>query len=88
MRISITAVDFKIDKRRLSNRIFESMRVAMLDATAEFLRVAAPAVPIDTGMARGSFLNMMHLLELNGRNVQVEGGIPTTPQRLLKNGKP
>jgi hypothetical protein len=91
MRVNIQATGFKIDPRRLNGRILAATRRAMLDAAKEFLIAAAPKVPIDTGMARGSFLNMVHLLESSGLgNVSdsVIGGVPTTPQRTLKNGKP
>lgn len=54
----------------------------LLKAAQEFLINAAPNVPVDTGMARGSFLNLQQFLRANG--LPAETDIPTRPQRILK----
>lgn len=58
----------------------------VIEAALQFLQAAAPSVPVDTGMARGSFLNLVQYLRSKGREPGVD--IPDVPQRLLKSGRP
>lgn len=68
--------------KELRNQISD----AFVGGFEQFVENAAPNVPIDTGMARGSFLNAIAFL--NGRQRQSSVYVPTTPQRILKNGQP
>jgi hypothetical protein len=66
VKISITARDIKYDAKGFITVTFKSMREQMLAAAQDFLLAALPKVPIVTGMARGSYLNMLQLLDKNG----------------------
>lgn len=97
MRVSITVTKIEYDSRGHKTATYRALRNQMIAAAALFVRVAAPRIPIDTGMARGSFLNMLQLLD---RNSDPDGGlgfgayardipdgIPTEAQRRNKNGR-
>lgn len=86
MRIKATINRLNFDAKGAQDDFLGALYHVMLRAAEQFLEVAAPRVPIDTGMARGSFLNLMHLLNANGYG---HGAlIPDEPQRVLKSGKP
>ena len=96
MRISIVAAKIQFNAKGYITATYASLRGQMLAAAAEFVKVAAPLVPIDTGMARGSFLNMLQLLDTNSdpdnANLgayarSIPNGIPTEAQRRLRNGQ-
>lgn len=103
MRISIVIKKIEFDAKGFVTSTFKSLRQQMLQAAAEFVHFAAPNVPVVTGMARGSFLNMLQLLDSNtkrdldqatfGRDLGAyaragsDRGIPTTAQKRRGNGR-
>lgn len=86
MRISATVAKLQFDVKGAEDDFLGALYHVMLQAAEQFLKVAAPAVPVDTGMARGSFLNLLQLLQANGYGHGVL--IPTEPQRTKKDGEP
>ncbi len=84
MRITVTAEKPAFNARGFVTQFFKDLRHQYLLAAADFLEHAAEAVPIDTGMARGSFLNLLSLLEANGINISTD--IPREPRRVQKGG--
>lgn len=94
MRISIVATKLQFNARGYVTETYKTLRTQMLMAAAEFVKEAAPLVPIDTGMARGSFLNMLQLLDKNSNTESgnigeyardIPQGIPTEAQRRNRN---
>jgi len=86
MRISATIKTLEFDVKGAEKDFLAAAYHIMLRAADQFLQSAAPAVPIHTGMARGSFLNMMHLLRANGYGHGVF--IPESPQAVASDGQP
>lgn len=56
----------------------------MREAAVEFIKASVPKVPVDTGMARGSFLNMARALNRFGFGVTVD----INPARIHSRKKP
>jgi hypothetical protein len=54
----------RLDHKAFSKTAIETLEVQMRNAAREFLRAAIPRVPIDTGMAVGSFLNIGRFLRV------------------------
>lgn len=86
MRISATIGKLEFDAKGARDDFLAALYHVMLQAAEQFIQTAAPRVPIDTGMARGSFLNLLQLLRANGYGHGVF--IPTEPQRVSDTGKP
>lgn len=87
MRINVTISKIVFDKKGFISDTFDSLRQKMLEAAEQFCLVALPAITVYTGMARGSFLNMLQLLEKNKLGGAVKPLIPTTAQRRMPNGR-
>ena len=85
MRVYATLALFKFNKGEMTKTIKNQIRQNILMASKDLIEVAAPLTPVDTGMARGSFLNLQALLGATGHSPDVD--IPTTPQRKRKNGR-
>lgn len=73
------------DKKSFDRDVREAAYKTLLLAASYFLEAAAPEIPVDTGMARGSFLNLAQFLRGKGVNVNVN--IPKTAQRLLRSAR-
>jgi hypothetical protein len=95
MRISVVASKIEYDAKGFVTATYKALRQQMIAAAAEFVHEAAPAVPIDTGMARGSFLNILQLLDKNtsedGKDYgkyarSIPDGIPDIAKRRQRNG--
>ncbi len=86
MRLSVAAKKLVFNQKGYITQTFKELKEQFLYAAQEALEYAAPTVPIDTGMARGSFLNLVHLLNANGLSTTVD--IPTEPQHTNKDGSP
>lgn len=86
MRISATIGKLEFDAKGARDDYLAALYHVMLQAAEQFIEIAAPRVPIDTGMARGSFLNLLQLLNVNGLGHNVY--IPKEPQRVGNDGKP
>lgn len=86
MRISATIGKLEFDAQGAKDDYLAALYHIMLQAAEQFIQTAAPRVPIDTGMARGSFLNLLQLLKANGYGHGVF--IPTEPQKVSSTGKP
>lgn len=86
MRISATVAELKFDVKGAEDDFLGALYHVMLQAAEQFLKVAAPAVPVETGMARGSFLNLLQLLQANGYGHGIL--ISKEPQKLDSHGKP
>jgi hypothetical protein len=54
----------RLDHKAFSKTAIETLDTQMRNAAREFLRAAIPRVPIDTGMAVGSFLNIGRFLRI------------------------
>lgn len=52
----------KFDEAKFTQALHNNLEKQFRKAAMAFLRAAAPRVPVDTGMARGSFLNLAKLL--------------------------
>lgn len=85
MRFYASLNKITINKEKLDRDIYKVIDESFYDAIESFGQEAARAVPIHTGMARGSFLNLRAFLERHGRTISA---IPEIPQALLKSGKP
>lgn len=85
MKFTAQVVIFELDERGLINNIRKSVEDATYDAANQFLEAAAPNVPIRTGMARGSFLNLRQILKSKSIDSFVD--IPTRPQMVTKSGR-
>lgn len=81
--IRLRKVEFDAEGYMVATR--HALQESMYRAAGAFVEAAAPNVPVDTGMARGSFLNLQQMLERKGYHSDVE--IPTTIQRRLKSGR-
>lgn len=86
MRFYATINALKLDKNRYTKAIKSHIYSSFGRAAVKFMDAAAPAIPVDTGMARGTFLNMLALARNLGINTSAS--IPATPQRTRKNGLP
>lgn len=93
MRLSVATKNLVYNQRGHITQTFKELRQQFLLAAQDLIQSVAPAqptsepwapfsVPIDTGMARGSFLNLLQLLTANGLDPAVY--IPTIPQRKKK----
>lgn len=85
MRLHMTINKLKLDKGRLLKEFKDVIKEHIIESLYVFGAEAAPNVPIDTGMARGTFLNLAHLVEQYGYSIQ---NIPVEPQRTNKDGTP
>lgn len=85
MRVYATLACFKFNKGEMTKTLRNQIRQNILVASKDFIEIAAPLTPVDTGMARGSFLNLQALLGATGHKPDVD--IPTTPQRKRVNGR-
>lgn len=85
MKLDIRLRKVEFDAKGFMVATRHALQDSMYQAAQAFVEAAAPNVPVDTGMARGSFLNLQQLLERKGYHVGVE--IPTTIQRRLKSGR-
>jgi hypothetical protein len=79
-------VRINLNRDKLSGAMKAAVKAIFSEAAVKFLETVAPAIPVDTGMARGSFLNMLALLENKGYTPDVD--IPSQPQRTKKDGRP
>lgn len=86
MKTSVTVRNLQFDTKGYITATFKNLRTAMLEAADAALITSAGFVPIDTGMARGSYLNLVQLLEANGYKIS-DTLIPRTPQSFQENGK-
>ena len=86
MRIHAVVTKLQIDQKRYTRELKGHTKKAMVTALRVFADAAAPHVPIDTGMARGSFLNLQSFLKRYGQKISV--AIPSTIQNYASNGKP
>lgn len=86
MRFYATLTKLKVDGDKLTKATKKLIRDTFAEAAVHFIEKTAPAIPVDTGMARGSFLNMQAYLQNKGYSPRVN--IPTRPQRTRKNGQP
>lgn len=86
MRFYATLTKLKIDGDKLTKSTKELIRKTFAEAAVHFIEQTAPAIPVDTGMARGSFLNMLAYLKNRGLSPNVN--IPTRPMRTRKDGSP
>lgn len=82
MRVYATLACFKFNKGEMTKTLKNQIRQNILIAAKDFIEVAAPLTPVDTGMARGSFLNLQALLGATGHSPDTD--IPITPQRKLE----
>lgn len=78
MRIAIKVGAFKFNKGEMTKTLKHQIRQNILLGAKAFIEEAAPRVPVHTGMARGSFLNLQALLNSAHKNPDVD--IPTTIQ--------
>ena len=85
MRIFVSLSAFKFDTSGYTQAFSRAMRKNVLRGASDFLEVASRQVPVDTGLARGGFLNLLALVRSAGFKPDVD--IPTVAQRKLKNGK-
>ncbi|MDE1971188.1 MAG: hypothetical protein KGI50_06480 [Patescibacteria group bacterium] len=86
MRLEVIAQMPSFNAKGYVEQYFKDLKHQYFLAASDFLNIAAPSVPIDTGMARGSFLNLLNLLEAN--NIPINTDIPRLPQHVNKNGTP
>lgn len=101
MRLSVTVTKIQYDVKGIVTATFKALRGQMLIAASKFVHEAAQAVPIDTGMARGSFLNLLQLLDSNSDKPDegvikmgslgdyaraIPDGIPTEAQKEIDMG--
>lgn len=86
MRIKLKVKQHKFKTLMMIDALRAQMADSFIGGFNKFVEHAAPAVPIDTGMARGSFLNALAFLKSNFRLNNIY--VPTTPQRIQKNGQP
>ena len=85
MRMHVTVTKLKLNQGRLLKAYKDVIKEHIIESAAIFGQLAAPNVPIDTGMARGTFLNLLHLIEQYGYSIE---DIPVAPRRTNKNGTP
>lgn len=83
-------LDIKVRKVQFDAKGFmvatrHALQESFYRAAQAFIEAAAPNVPIRTGMARGSFLNLAQLLERKGFKPNVD--IPTRVQETTRSGK-
>lgn len=86
MRLEITAQLPQFNAKGYINQYFRDLKQQYFLAASDFLNAAGQAVPIDTGMARGSFINLLNLLEAN--NIPISVDIPREPIHVHKDGTP
>ena len=77
MRFHGTVKTLGFDANGYTVAMKKQLEIAYRKAAAEFLRAAIPLVPVDTGMARGSFLNI-------GRFLRVAVPISPKPRKTAK----
>lgn len=87
MRIYGTIDVLKFDSKGYSAALKKAIEVQFRQAARAFIRAAVPLIPVDTGMARGSFLNIGRFLKvavpinpLRRGQRYYPGGLPKTPQ--------
>lgn len=85
MRISVAARKVEFDAKGYMVETRHALQESFYRAGQAFVETAAPNVPVDTGMARGSFLNLSQLLERKGYAPSTD--IPTTVQRTTLSGR-
>lgn len=73
MRMYGTIDVLSFDDKEYSKALRKRLEKAFREAASEFVRAAVPLIPVETGMARGSFLNIGRLLKIL---------IPITPTRF------
>ncbi len=86
MRIKLTVKQHKFKTLMMVKALRDQMTDSFIGGFEKFVEHAAPNVPIDTGMARGSFLNAIAFLRSKNRLNTIY--VPTTPQRVNKDGTP
>lgn len=67
-----------LDKKKITNALFAKVKKVVVLALLDFLKVALTRVPVDTGMAQGTFIPLMLAIQRSARQ-SVE--IPTQPIR-------
>lgn len=65
MRINFKLKYFELEIEKYKKAFNEAMQQHMRQCARAFVRAAVPLVPIDTGMARGSYLNIGRFLRVN-----------------------
>lgn len=86
MRFYATINALKLNRNRYTKAIKTHIYGSFVRAAVKFMDAAAPAIPVDTGMARGTFLNLLALARNLGINSSAS--IPANPQRTRKDGSP
>ena len=84
LRINITAENFVFNPEALQKEVMAKIFKQVRLAAAEFVKASVPRVPVDTGMARGSFLNLIRALKNAGIPVE----LPSPLKRVSKRKKP
>ena len=87
MRIRGTIDVLKFDSKGYNAALRKAIEVQFRQAARAFIRAAVPLIPVETGMARGSFLNIGRYLRVaipinptKFRQRYYPGGLPKTPQ--------
>lgn len=80
MRLYASATQMKLDKGRITRALGKLIDDIYYDAIEQFTYSAASAIPIWTGMARGSLLNLKTFVESKGRTLNGLD-IPVNPPR-------
>ena len=78
----VTILEF--DSKSFTKALKDSNLKEFKAAAAAFIRAAVPLVPVDTGMARGSFLNLSRAL----RRAGFDAPVPIIPKRKHTIRKP
>lgn len=86
MRFYASTLKIKLNKGKYTKALKDYIYRAFAKAGAEFMNQAAPNIPVDSGMARGTFLNMLAFF--GKRHIPTQVSIPRTAQRTQKNGRP
>lgn len=64
MRIRGTFIAKEYDKKAFKDAVLKAISIHHRQAIREFIRAAVPKIPVQTGMARGSYLNIGRLLRI------------------------
>lgn len=80
VKLENISIDPEAYMKEVMAKVFKQVRLA----AAEFVKASVPRVPVDTGMARGSFLNLIRALKNAGIPVEM----PPALKRVGKRKKP
>lgn len=64
MKVNITVTGFQFKRAEFSEAFKTAIKLEMRNAAREFVKAALPRVPVRTGFARGTLLNLQDAIEM------------------------